>query len=525
LQVDLRKIGSIARQYWWLLVITTFVAASIAFLTSDRQQPLFAATVTLRVNTPVAASTDFSALQTTQNLTETYRQVIVMNPILDRVVQSMSLPYDVKSLKLKCSAVAVPDTQLLKLTVSDPDAVQAATLANAIAQEFIAYLDEQNTAQFNSTQTLINEQMAEVEQTLDEVRQQIGELESTPASRTDESGLDALHLQESQLLQQRGSLQMQAQSIGLGLAASQEQVSVTEPAVAPATPYAPRTFLMTSLAALVGLAIGIGVVALIEYLDNTIKVDTDIVRIAGAPLLSAISIAPKKAGVSQLFVLTHPRSAATEAIRLLFTNIEFATSMHSITTLAITSAGVGEGKSTITANLGIAMAQSGLKTVVVDADLRQPTQHMLFGQKNDVGLSTLLSHPEMSWTRAGVPVAVPGLVLIPSGPTPPNPSNLFRLDRFDQLLDQLSKAADIILIDTQPLLEVTDSLLVGAKADGVILIGRPAHTRSDRFGRAAVALRQAGVRIIGVVLNQQAYNADGAYRYVQDTIASTKSKP
>ena len=193
--------------------------------------------------------------------------------------------------------------------------------------------------------------------------------------------------------------------------------------------------LYTVLAAFAGLMVAAGGVVLIEYLDNTVKADSPFEELAGAPVLSAVSPIPKiQPGHDQLFVLNRPRSNDAEAIRLLRTNIEFAAATKEIATLVVTSPGPGEGKSTITANLALAMAQTGLSTVVVDADLRRPSQHKIFQVPNERGLTTLLTHPNQPWAWAAVEVMPGKLFVLPSGPLPPNPADLLSSDRLRELL-------------------------------------------------------------------------------------------
>jgi non-specific protein-tyrosine kinase len=516
MELDLRQILRIAARWWWLACIAALLAGSSAFVIASRQDPLYSSTVTLRVNPPVGSSADFSALQLTQNLTETYRQMIVMSPVLDLAVSQLSLPYSEDELKDKVTSVAVRDTQLLKLTVSDTDPKQAALIADTIAASFIAYLDQQATDQFLGTQELINQQLADVEETLAGVRAQIEELD-TEANRSNQEiqgQIDALQLQETQLVQQQSSLQMQSQSLGLGLAANQAQVSISEPASVADNPYAPRTTFFTILAVLAGVIVAIVAISLLEYLDNTIRADMDIQALTGASLLAAVSELPKiKPGGQQVYAIAQPRSNAAEAIRLLRANLEFAAAISPIKSLAITSVGPGEGKSTVTANLGVVMAQAGFRTVIIDADLRRPTQHKIFNIPNTYGLSTLLTHPETPWIQAATKVAVPNLMLVPSGPIPPNPSDLLSLDRLVGLLGLLREEVDIVLIDTPPVLAVSDPLVVGTKTDGVVLMGRAGHTRRDRLVQATAALRQAQLRVVGIVINQQSTRSGGYYYY------------
>jgi capsular exopolysaccharide synthesis family protein len=228
-------------------------------------------------------------------------------------------------------------------------------------------------------------------------------------------------------------------------------------------------------------------------------------------------------------MLGQPGSSFSESIRLLRTNIEFASATQALRTLVISSPNPGEGKSTITANLAVAMAQSGLNVVVVDADLRSPSQHSLFNVYNERGLSTLLTHQHLIWKSVAVPiVGIPGLSLIPSGPLPPNPADILSLDRLQACLNQISDETDIVLMDVPPVLPVSDSLIVSAHADGVVLVCRAEQTKRAALRTTAAALRQGSAMIIGVVLNQQVRGVDtygyGSSAYGQSPERSSSLK-
>ena len=519
MELDLQQVIRAARRWWWLLLLTPLIFGGVAYAVADRQQPLYSATVVLQINPPPGSSADFSALQLTQNLTETYRMTMVMPPVLDQVIVQLGLPYDSEELAEKTTATAVRDTQLIRVSVSDPDPKQAAGIANTIAEVFITNLNTNTTTQFTTIQSELEEQMTAAQERLDGVEAEIARLD-TPQNEDDtavQDQLATLRLQRGQLQQQITNLQIQAQSIGTGLATSQTQVTVAALAVPPSGPYAPRVLFNALFAGFAGLLIGIAVVALLEFLDNTVRGSSDVTALTGAPLLASVSAIPKlRPGGQQVYALARPRSTEAEAIRLLRANLEFAAAAQPITSLALTSAGPGEGKSTVTANLGVVMAQSGFTTVIIDADLRKPSQHRIFNVPNDRGLTTLLTHPDQPWQELGTRVAVPGLTLLPSGPIPPNPADLLSLERMSLLLSRISEDADFILVDTPPVLAVSDPLVIGTKTDGMILLARAGHTRRDRLQRAAASLQQAGVRLVGVVVNQQAGHEGEGYYYYRD---------
>jgi capsular exopolysaccharide synthesis family protein len=232
----------------------------------------------------------------------------------------------------------------------------------------------------------------------------------------------------------------------------------------------------------------------------------------GAPVLATISSLGKlQPGAAQVYTMAQPQSSATEALRLLRTNLEFAAASGAIGSLTITSPGPGEGKSTVTANIGVVMAQSGMRVVIVDADLRKPTQHRVFGIPNDRGLTSLLTHPDEDWRAAATKVALPGLTLIPSGPLPPNPGDLVSSGRFAQLIDRIKTDVDLVVIDSPPLLSASDALTIAARTDGVVMVCQSHKTRLDALRHATHSVHQGGIRLLGIVLNRQKGQVGASY--------------
>ncbi len=284
-------------------------------------------------------------------------------------------------------------------------------------------------------------------------------------------------------------------------------------ATAPGAPYAPNVRLYTLLALLAGLCIGIGAVFLLEYLDNTTKVDTPFNELIGAPLMTTIPIVPSMEKLPhQLFILDQPMSPEAESVRLLRANVEFAIAHTDAKTLAITSAGPGEGKSTVVANLAVAMAQAGFSVVVIDADMRRPAQQEAFNLSNERGLSTLLARSDVDWNAVARTNADLKLRVITSGPIPPNPGDLLKSPRFNDLLETLSKEVDMVIIDTPPALAVSDALVVADVAKDVLLVSRANETRVDKL-QAAVAALPESARVIGVALNHQKRGKAESYYY------------
>ena len=204
-----------------------------------------------------------------------------------------------------------------------------------------------------------------------------------------------------------------------------------------------------------------------------------------------------------LITLTDPRSPAAEAYRTLRTNLTFAALDNPIETLVVTSAAPGEGKSTVLANLGVAMAQGERRTILVDGDLRRPGLHGIFGVANDRGLTTMIVDEAALGDPPLVDVGVDNLWLVPSGPLPPNPADILGSRKMEQTITALiaKTRADIVLFDAPPVIVVTDAIVLGTKVDGVLLVVSAGRTRREHVQRARELLERVHVRIVGAVLN------------------------
>lgn len=513
MELDLRLLLRIARRWMWLLILIPVAAGSLAFVSSSRQTPMYSSSALIRINPPANALVDLSALQLSQKLGETYRMLIVTEPVLQNVVDILDLSYSVNQLRNNVSATAVSDTQLVRITVTDPNADTSALIANTVASEFVRYVSEESRYLIEGTLAGLADQANALESELIQTDEAIRRV-SGMSDPVVQAELEALQAKRTQLQQQIISVQTQMQAVSVGMVASQTQVTVSELAKPPSQPYSPTPRTSLLLGGFVGALLAAGVIALLEFLDNSVKSDTSIPDLIGVPLLSSIREVPSlPAGGQQVVVISKPLSPAAETIRLLRANLDFVGAGQPVRAIAVTSSGPGEGKSTVSANLAVASAQSGLRTLLVDADLRKPTQHQIFGIPNDLGLSLLLTQPDLPWEKHAVKVAVPNLQLLPSEPIPPNPADLLALGTFARLLDLVGQDVDLVIVDTPPVLAVSDPVLIARHTDGVLLLARANRTKLDALTRSAESVNQAGIRLLGVVLNQVSATSDDGYAY------------
>ncbi|MCU0520242.1 MAG: CpsD/CapB family tyrosine-protein kinase [Anaerolineae bacterium] len=201
-----------------------------------------------------------------------------------------------------------------------------------------------------------------------------------------------------------------------------------------------------------------------------------------------------------LVTLRDPRSPAAEAYRALRMNLAFTSLDRDLTCFVVAPPGAEGLDANVAANLAVVMAQSGKQVCLVDADLRRPTLHTLFGVAQEPGVTTLLVSPEDDFATQLADTGVPGLLLLPSGALPPNPADILGSNKMAALLDRLQGMADVVIFQAPPVTVAVDAAVLAAQTDGLLLVVRTGHTRRDRVEQAKELLERFRVRLLGAVM-------------------------
>jgi capsular exopolysaccharide synthesis family protein len=313
-------------------------------------------------------------------------------------------------------------------------------------------------------------------------------------------------------------------------AEQQNNLRVIEPAQVPSLPVGPRRFFTIMLGLLLSTGAGVGLAFFLDYLDNTIKTVADVGRYAQLPALSVIPAAamsrPRRlsarskrfiskgasngsaSAATQLASLDN-RSSVAEAYRVLRTSVLLSAAGHAPKTILITSGQAGEGKTTTVVNTAISLSQMGASVLIVDCDLRRPTTHKVLGAEHNRGLSTYLSSESVTLDDVIQKLPIANLSLLPCGPIPPNPAELIISDRMKDMLRELADRYDHILVDSPPLINVTDPVILSTMVDGVILVVHGGKSTRDIVRRARQELTNVGAKIFGVVLNNVDLKREG----------------
>jgi capsular exopolysaccharide synthesis family protein len=292
-------------------------------------------------------------------------------------------------------------------------------------------------------------------------------------------------------------------------------VRVVDFASDPGGPIRPRKVVALTVGAFVGLVLGLGLALLRQRLDSSVKTPGDVEQLLGVTFLGLLPrsddvearsrgrrrqrVRPETPGI-ELIVHDKPMSGVAEAARSVRTNLMFMNPDRPYKRLLVTSAAPGEGKTTVACSIAIAFAQGGQRVCVIDCDLRRPRLHRVFGRAGESGVTNYLVG-ESTLDDVVKPTTVANLWSIPAGPLPPNPADLLHSARFKRLLEELSARFDRVIIDSPPVVAVTDAAILSTLVEGTVFVVRSFKTPRNLAAQGLRALHDVDASVVGVVLN------------------------
>jgi len=482
----------------WLIILAGLLAAAAAFIVSIRTTPIYQTSTRLLVSDPPAMrSIDYTGIVSSQTMTRTYAEMLVERPVLQGVIDQLKLPTTPEDLKETVSVEVVRDTQLLVVSVEHTSPSLAADIANTIARVFTDRIRELQSERYAATREGLEKQVSDMGQQIEATNQAI------IANGTDPNQHLQLEARLTEYQRLYSNLVTNYEQVRLAEAQTSTNVVVSEPATVPTIPISPKTVRNTLLATMAGMLLAAGVVFALDTLDDTVKNPDELRQKFGLSILGLI--AWHETTDDKPISMVQPRSPVAESFRTLRTNTTFAGVDKPLHRILVTSATPQEGKTTVSTNLAVVMAQGERKVVVIDADLRRPQIHHKFGLYNRVGLSDLflLMRPLESLPNGAIQyIEAAKLAVVTSGKLPPNPAELLTSQKMTQFLDLLNREYDLVLIDTPPVLSVTDAAAMAPCVDGVILVAKPGVTRLRDFQQALEQMQTVGARVLGVVLNE-----------------------
>jgi capsular exopolysaccharide synthesis family protein len=473
------------------------------------QKPVYRAGARILVQ-PGGSLFDTTGAAVSQVDIQTSVQVMQSQPVLD------GLKAKLNGAVAHTSVVPVGQTSVLEARAESASPRQAATVANAYAQEYVDYSRKQSVAALVSAAEELQKKINEVQKQVDQLSDRLAALPPCTGNNPPQECAQRPQVQEDRdaQLSQLVPLKQRLNQLQVDASFTKGGPLLITPAAVPTAPFKPTPKRNGVLGVGAGLLLGVALAFAFEHFDDSIKSKEDLERATrGLPMLGQIPVIPGWKNREETYVVsrTEPSSPAAEAYRALRTSIRFLTLDRSVRVLEVTSPNASEGKSTAVANLGVVLARAGERVIIVSCDLRRPRIHEFFGLPNSVGFtSVLLGQASLHTGLQAVPNEQ-RLLLLASGPVPPNPSELLASGRAADLIGALKAQADIVLLDVPPVLPVTDAAVLSARAEGVLIVATVGSTSGKHLTRSVELLRQVGAPLIGSILNGA--SSEQGYRY------------
>ena len=524
----------VRRQRWVILAAIAVVFASAAAFSLLRT-PQYQATATVLLRPGDPSERFFTPNQAEPPLNVAGEAAFATSfPVVAEAAEALPGVDPVEMLD-DLSVTVDEESAIVGVAATRADRAQARDMATAVAQAFVESRRSAATANVGRILTELGTELEELQGQIADLNAQIGDgglgtppealnpaTAGPPGSPTAARYAALVRYQE---IFERQQLLLIEQSVRRGGA------ELVSPALLPSQPVGPGLPQSAAVAGFTGLLVGLGLALLRDHLDDRVRTADDAAAQAGLTVLAELPKVSrrrrrKSSGVDSV---VRPHGALAEAARGLRTTLQCLDPDNPVRRLVVTSPGRSDGKTFVALNLATVYAQAGYLTVVVSADLRRPTLEIALGAPaGGVGLTSVvrasgLQAAELaaapgngqrrepkgeavehrpSLEDALVPTSVPKLSLFPCGPLPPNPSELLGSTAMVAILDRLAAMVDIVVIDTPPVLAVTDAAILATEADGVVLVVAPGHTASRAVRRATAALSGVNARLLGIVLNK-----------------------
>jgi len=515
----------------WIVILTVVAALGSAVVFTTLATKVYASSADVWITDPAAGSVFnidvINGLLAGRDL-QTQIEVLKSRPLRSAVEKKLGSR---ARLLGAISVVEVGTTDVARIRAESRVPSVARDGADAYASVYIEQRTRQSVDALANAANELQAKSTEKQVEIADLDTQISRLQSAP--KPDTATIQSLQARRSDAQTQYSTYRDTLDKLQVDAAVRSGGAQLVAGAELPGVPVRPTPIRNAALALALGVLIGIGLAFLFEFLDDTIKSPDDLERHApGVAFLGAIPAVSdwRNRERAQVVTIDAPRSPAAEAYRALRTSVQFVALRQPLQTLLLTSPMSSEGKSTTITNLGVILARSGKDVVIVDCDLRRPRLHDFFGLDNAVGFtSVLLGDEPLSAALRTVDIGTGGsLRVLPSGALPPNPSELLGTNRVAELLTALQGTADIVLIDSPPLLPVTDALVLSRRVDGVLLVATAGLTSRRYLARGVGMLAHAEAPIIGTTLNavtsEAGYGAEYGYSYYRQDVDVSRGR-
>jgi capsular exopolysaccharide synthesis family protein len=460
-----------------------------------------------------------------QQLASTYMQMVKREPVLRATVESFGWDINWEQIAPKITTNVVPNTQLIEIYATDSDPNIAKKLADTVAQQLIKLSPTGSNQVSNEQLVFIQTQLADLQAKISTGKNDLidlnSQLDAANSARQIQDIQDQVNILETKISNWQATYAELLKTVEGG---DVNTLNIVEEATIPSVPFSPNTRMNVLLAAAIGLVLSVGGIFLIEYLDDTIQSLEDTQRLVNLPTLAKVGRIKGNNNDSKLIALENPLSPEADSFRMLRMNIQSISGWQAIRTILFTSAEPSVGKSVTISNLGVVMAQFGNRVILVEADLRKPAIHRLFGITNKYGLKDLIIKSDLPVSDCLRETKIENLKILTCGSEQVSSVEVLGSERMKNIIRELSSLAEIVLFDGPPALMFSDTFLLGKLVNGVVIVSRAGRTRTELLIRTVNDLRLAGVNLLGLVIQQRKGSDTDKYRYYRNYSESVNSQ-
>ena len=484
------------------MALIAILGALAGYIISRQQTPVYQATTTVLVGDSIkSTNVDRVDIQVSEALVQTYVEVARRQPVLQGVVTALNLNGSWQALSKQIQVTQIESTQLIEIVVEGNSPEMARMIADEIVNQLILLSptnSEGSDNQFN------REQLASLQERIATGQNRLLEIETAMSKSISEIELADLQREKATLNQLIVEWERNYTDMLLVTEPKRNptQLSVIETAHSNNNQIRPRVQLNTLLGGALGMIIGLGLIFLLDFLDDTYKSLNDFSQSEEVNILGSIRKIKGRKLSDKIVARMNPHSPVTESYRIIRSRIRFKPTDKPTRSIMLTSSMPEEGKSVTAANLAVVFAQANYRTVIVDADLRHPALHEVFEVNNEVGLGDMLSSTDIKIEDCIRDTSVNNLKILTSGMPLLDPSERLGSERMKEILDELKSVAEVIIVDSPPVLVYADAIVLSGRVDGVIMVIQAGKSKRAAITQTLFDLQNANANLLGSIFNQ-----------------------
>lgn len=512
--LELRDYLGILRRRKWFIILPTTVILVAAMTASLLTTPIYEATADVMIDSnkhSTVIGDSAVPVQDPARELQTQIQVLTSRPVGEEVARRLQLNVAPEAISARVTAAVLGQTSIIRIKVRDASASLARDVANGVAATYIDLRRKSSLDSFaqqaNDIQKKIDDATVSVQQYDTELSDAIGKSHGDKPDPANQATITTVSNRREQAASVQAFWKTALDKLQIQSGLQNSSAEIVSPATLPTSPVEPKLSRKVAFALTIGILLGAALAFLVEYLDDSLRSKQDAENAFGAPILGMVPRAASWGDRHDAVLLSvkDPASTTAESYRSIRTNLQFALLDSGSKIVLVTSPSASEGKSTTAANIAVVLAQAGRSVIIVDCDLRRPRVHKFFQLRNTEGITTaiLAERPLVDLLqRPRIAGAPPSLLALTSGPIPPNPADLLGSARVSELLETLGTLADYVVIDSPPIVPLSDAAVLAPKTDGVLVVAKAGQSSRRASSQAAEKITAVGGTIVGVVLNE-----------------------